>query len=482
MKQVGSVLVMLHNDAGEPTGIVIGLRKDAKKWTLPGGHLNEGEDPKTGALRELREEANFSPAPVNVKFLGSKEVDCADNQKRCIHAFQTMIHESKIGEFSPENDPDKEVHEWKHVPLKNNCIPYDVFDNLYSKPNICLLYAGIGPDKKEVTVPDQKDIQGADFTLKLNKSSSSKLSDGTETHSWRILNKSGKHGNVIIKSIPSGPAVLVKSDGSITPVKKHKHFLKLMDVSPEMTDKTNDILKSLFSKYKNLYVERDGKSSKVADSFKLNKSLSSLVTKLHSQTLTFKDGCYLKKHQTSDAGVISDSWNMYAASGQNLGSITVWSRVGCKEVVTFAPKLNRDNWDKAAKALRKFYSMSDSDAAAFMLKRTETLEKSLACFPARDSLKSLMYLRKLKQLLENLKENNNVAVDMSPQKPTGQLSKFQRKWFHVLMSTQDTAKVKLTVAEVEDYEKDRAELVSVIQGNLPDEYIPPQVDVLAEIV
>jgi ADP-ribose pyrophosphatase YjhB (NUDIX family) len=159
MKQVGSVLVMLHNDAGEPTGIVMGLRKDAKKWTLPGGHLNEGEDPKTGALRELKEEADFSPSPVHVKFLGSKEVDCADNQKRCIHAFQTMIHESKIDELSPENDPDKEVHEWKHIPLKNNCIPYDVFDNLYSKPNVCLLYAGIGPDKKKSQFLTKKTLE-----------------------------------------------------------------------------------------------------------------------------------------------------------------------------------------------------------------------------------------------------------------------------------------------------------------------------------
>jgi 8-oxo-dGTP pyrophosphatase MutT (NUDIX family) len=40
------------------------------KWILPGGGLHKGEDPLSGAIRELKEETNLSINPKQLKFIG----------------------------------------------------------------------------------------------------------------------------------------------------------------------------------------------------------------------------------------------------------------------------------------------------------------------------------------------------------------------------------------------------------------------------
>ena len=47
--------------------------KNPLKWDFPGGHLEEGESPKQGALRELEEESNLKPQPKDLKKLTTIE-------------------------------------------------------------------------------------------------------------------------------------------------------------------------------------------------------------------------------------------------------------------------------------------------------------------------------------------------------------------------------------------------------------------------
>ncbi len=44
----------------------------AGNWTLPGGGLHRTEDPKTGALRELREETGITPEQLAITLRGKK--------------------------------------------------------------------------------------------------------------------------------------------------------------------------------------------------------------------------------------------------------------------------------------------------------------------------------------------------------------------------------------------------------------------------
>jgi 8-oxo-dGTP pyrophosphatase MutT (NUDIX family) len=40
------------------------------KWDLPGGGLHKNEDPKTGALRELKEETGLEVLPKDLEYIG----------------------------------------------------------------------------------------------------------------------------------------------------------------------------------------------------------------------------------------------------------------------------------------------------------------------------------------------------------------------------------------------------------------------------
>jgi ADP-ribose pyrophosphatase YjhB (NUDIX family) len=128
--QVASVAVI------DGDKILFGLRRDNKRWTLPGGHLNENEHPDTGALRELKEEANI--VPKNIHKLGSKEIVCEDGIKRHIHAY-VAFGSSKA---TNKNDPDKEMKKWEWVEMNSDKL-LEILKNLHSPKNVTLNLIGI---------------------------------------------------------------------------------------------------------------------------------------------------------------------------------------------------------------------------------------------------------------------------------------------------------------------------------------------------
>lgn len=108
--------------------LLMGRRRDNGRWTTPGGHLEEGEDPREGAARELFEEAGLKVSPSQLKPLSSREV----KPRLLVHGF---TYEPK-GEVrtSMKEDPDQEVKRWYfvdpgkikdgelHVPRKDNVL------------------------------------------------------------------------------------------------------------------------------------------------------------------------------------------------------------------------------------------------------------------------------------------------------------------------------------------------------------------------
>ena len=56
MKEVSIIAVQPSDDENK---LLMGVRTESGKWTLPGGHLEDHETPKQAAVRELKEETNI---------------------------------------------------------------------------------------------------------------------------------------------------------------------------------------------------------------------------------------------------------------------------------------------------------------------------------------------------------------------------------------------------------------------------------------
>ncbi len=122
-KRVATVAVM-HGDH-----MLLGKRRDNGKFTVPGGHANDGEHPHAAALRELNEEAGIEPRHGKLEPLGkSKTVTNDKGETVEVHPFKFTV-EKRPGTTMRE-DPDGEVHRWNWVNTSKG-IPKDVRENLH---------------------------------------------------------------------------------------------------------------------------------------------------------------------------------------------------------------------------------------------------------------------------------------------------------------------------------------------------------------
>lgn len=94
----------------EGQSLLMGIRRDNGKWTTPGGHLNPGEAPLDGALRELREETGIEALPHELEDLGS--VTKAEDLTR--PALTVYFYKLRLNgrQATSAIDPDEEVHYW----------------------------------------------------------------------------------------------------------------------------------------------------------------------------------------------------------------------------------------------------------------------------------------------------------------------------------------------------------------------------------
>ncbi|MBA3351555.1 MAG: NUDIX domain-containing protein, partial [Blastocatellia bacterium] len=96
-------LITAYNDKGE---LLLGRRNDNDKWTVPGGHLDEGEAPADGARRELKEETGLDPDTISpvTTFVTKTGLN--------IFVFSAFVTGTPHG----RDDPDGECEEWKFYP------------------------------------------------------------------------------------------------------------------------------------------------------------------------------------------------------------------------------------------------------------------------------------------------------------------------------------------------------------------------------
>ena len=100
-----AVVALLSGDK-----VLLGRRVDSGKWTLPGGHVDKGETPYEGALRELEEEAGIAVRSLNL--IGHEVISGNTGRTISIHAYTAEV---PLTNPSIKNDPDREMSEWRWV-------------------------------------------------------------------------------------------------------------------------------------------------------------------------------------------------------------------------------------------------------------------------------------------------------------------------------------------------------------------------------
>lgn len=75
------------------------------KWSLPGGGLRRGEEPKLGAVREIHEETSLKLKPDQLQFLVETRLTNKGLSYDCICYFATLDHKSNTsGRWLEIND------------------------------------------------------------------------------------------------------------------------------------------------------------------------------------------------------------------------------------------------------------------------------------------------------------------------------------------------------------------------------------------
>lgn len=128
--------------------LLMGKRNDNSRFTLPGGHADEGEDIKAAARRELKEEAGLEPEELEL--IGSAVVTKNRGGQVHVYAFRCRCDDKP----DSSADPDNEVTDWQWVDVAHG-VPDDIMDNLHSRRNVTLQALGLQTCEGEEEILDK---------------------------------------------------------------------------------------------------------------------------------------------------------------------------------------------------------------------------------------------------------------------------------------------------------------------------------------
>jgi len=143
MREVATVAIF-NGNTGQ---MLMGKRRDNKSWTNPGGHLDNGENPRAGAQREVLEETGINIPPDELDRMSSSVVTKRDGKKIKIHTFKAFLNNKE--KTSLQYDPDQEVSSWRWVETTGG-LPEYIKNNLHVplEENVLLQDMGLGIKKE----------------------------------------------------------------------------------------------------------------------------------------------------------------------------------------------------------------------------------------------------------------------------------------------------------------------------------------------
>lgn len=118
--------------------LLMGVRRDSGRLTLPGGGFEVGETPEQAARRELSEEAGLT-VTGRLEPLGDEAVRVQGDRLVRVYAFRCFLTGVPTGAF----DPDQEVVRWLWVPFEPEGLDTAILARLHSPQNVVLKLLGL---------------------------------------------------------------------------------------------------------------------------------------------------------------------------------------------------------------------------------------------------------------------------------------------------------------------------------------------------
>lgn len=125
MKRVAKVAVL---DA-KNNKMLMGRRRDNNRYTEPGGHINEGESPVMGAVREVYEETGMRLTPSDLELIEEKMVPGEKGQQLKVYGYRAVFKDRVPTTI--KMDPDGEIKRWEWIPFTERGVADFVKQNMH---------------------------------------------------------------------------------------------------------------------------------------------------------------------------------------------------------------------------------------------------------------------------------------------------------------------------------------------------------------